>query len=132
MKLKITNISALQLFQLIRFVSLMLIGVIFTKTQLSTQQIGEYEQFLFLASGVSFFWLNGLIRGILPLSKEGEQTDRKGRFFSAFILLSFFTLFCVGVLILMGKPIAEAFFSSNHFPELALLSVYLFLVCQPI
>ena len=126
MKFKITNISALQLFQLIRFVSLMLIGVVFTKTQLSTQEIGEYEQFLFLASGVSFFWLNGLIRGILPLSKEEGQIERKSRFFSAFILLSFFTLICIGGVVLLGKPISETFFSTHRIPELGLLSVYLF------
>lgn len=124
MNLKVTNISALQVFQLIRYSAFMLIGVIFTKTQLSTSSIGEYEQFLFLASGVSFFWLNGLIRGILPLSKEKDGTNR---FFSAFVLLSFFTVLCIILVSVLSKPLSKALLSTNHIPELGLLSLYLFL-----
>ena len=126
MKLKLTNISALQLFQLMRFGALMLIGIVFTKTSLSTQAIGEYEQFLFLAGGVSYFWLNGLIRGLLPLTNDDKQTNHT-RFFNAFVLLSLFSLVCAGLLGLLARPVSDALLNKNHIQYLGLLLLYLVL-----
>ena len=126
MNFKLTNISALQLFQLIRFGAFILIGIVFTKTNLTTQTIGEYEQFLFLAGGVSFFWLNGLIRGILPLAKNDQQVNHI-RFFNAFVLLSFFTAICVVLLALLAQPVSEKLLNTGHVDYLWLLLLYLFL-----
>ncbi|HKJ41124.1 MAG TPA: oligosaccharide flippase family protein [Sunxiuqinia sp.] len=126
MKFKLTNISALQLFQLMRFGALMLIGIVFTKTSLTTQSIGEYEQFLFLAGAVSYFWLNGLIRGLLPLTKEDDRTNHI-RFFNAFLLLSLFSLICVGLLSLLARPVSEGLLNNSHIKYLGLLVLYLVL-----
>ncbi len=124
MKLKITNVSALQSFQLIRFGAFLLIGIVFTKTSLTTAEIGEYEQFLFLAGGISFFWLNGLIRGILPLS--GNESERQSRFFNSFLLLTFFTTISIGVLAFAARPLSVAVLNSDHISYLGLLLLYLF------
>jgi O-antigen/teichoic acid export membrane protein len=126
MNQKLTNISALQLFQLVRFGAFVLIGIVFTKTQLSTQAIGEYEQFLFLAAGISFFWLNGLVRGILPLTKHGE-TANINRFFNAFVLLGFFSLVCVALLAMLARPVSEMLLNTGRIDYLWLLLLYLFL-----
>ena len=99
MKLKLTTISAMQAYQLMRYVSMILIGIFMAKSMLGLEAIGMYEQFLFLAGSVSFFWVNGLIRGLLPLYATEEQ-QRIG-FFNAFLLLSLLAvlaalLVCVG------------------------------------
>ena len=123
MKLKLTTVYSLQAFQIMRYASMILIGVFMAKSSLGMEAIGSYEQFLFLAGSVSFFWLNGLIRGLLPLYREDDSDDV--RFFNAFLLISLLTvLSCVVIVVLSGV----------WFPEQAgegisirwMLAVYLF------
>ena len=55
LKSKITNVSALQFFQLLRYSSLVLVSVLLAKSSFTQVDIGEYETLLFIAGGVSFF-----------------------------------------------------------------------------
>lgn len=115
----------MQLFQLMRFGTFVLIGVVFTKTNLTTESIGEYEQFLFLAGGVSFFWLNGLIRGLLPLAKDPEN-KKVSPVFNAFVVISLFTLLTVVLLAIAGKHVGQSLLGHREIPYLGLLLAYLF------
>jgi O-antigen/teichoic acid export membrane protein len=125
MKFRLTNISSLQIFHLLRFGTFILIGVVFTKTSLTTESIGEYEQFLFLAGAVSFFWLNGLIRGLLPISKD-ERAGSQSPVFNAFLLISFFTVLVIGALLAVSQPVVGKSIGIDSFPYLYLLLAYLF------
>lgn len=125
MNFKLTRVSSLQLFQLMRFGTFILIGIVFTKTSLSTQSIGEYEQFLFLAGGVSFFWLNGLIRGLLPMAKE-PRNDGASPVFNAFLLISFLSLIVVALLAVAGNLLGKILLGGGEIPYLGLLLGYLF------
>ena len=125
MKFKLTNISSLQIFHLVRYGAFILIGVVFTKTSLTTESIGEYEQFLFLAGAVSFFWLNGLIRGLLPISKD-ERARSQSPVFNAFLLISFFTVLVIGALVAVSQPVVGKSIGIDSFPYLYLLLAYLF------
>jgi hypothetical protein len=51
----INTISAFQFYQLVKYATLILIGVVFTKTALTQSAIGEYETFVFITGAVSFF-----------------------------------------------------------------------------
>jgi len=90
---------------------LVLIGVLLTHSKLSVADIGQYESFLFWAGLASFFWLNGLIQGALPIAGAEEKTSggkQKSPFlftvffvllvFSTFIALIFTILYQVGLL----------------------------------
>ena len=96
---RISNISSLQTFQLVRFSTFLLISIIFTKSHLSTEEIVLFEILLFIASAVSFFWVTGLIQSFLPLynnnktfSDHGdEKTYKSPEIFNAFLLLAFFS-----------------------------------------
>ncbi len=80
--------KALQLFQLVRYASLVLIGVLFAKLGVSTYDIGVYESLIFLTSLLSFFWLSGVAQGMLSIYREGEN-DRSvisAAFFSMIIM----------------------------------------------
>ena len=104
---KISNVGSLQSFQILRFSTFLLISVIFTRSPLSVADIGYYELSLFIASAVSFFWVNGLIQSLLPLYNSNktfrvEVVNRKSKspeLFNAFLLLSAFSLaafiFCI-------------------------------------
>ncbi len=122
MSFKLTNISSLQIFQLLRYSTLILIGVVFTKTSLTTAEIGEYETFLFLCGAVSFFWLNGLIRGLLPLAKEKIEE----KFFSAFVLVSLFTIFVICCLAFINHFGQGVIIKETEIPYSQILLAYLF------
>ena len=130
----IDNISGLQLFQLLRFVIFFIISIVFTKSTLTKEEIGSWEMFMFIASLLSFFWVNGTIQSLLPLyhrnrtyRKLGENNGEKSpEIFNAFLLLCFFSIF----FFLFGHVIKNNF-SVFHFtgnvPYINLLLLYLLL-----
>jgi len=85
----ITNVRALQAFQLIRFVVLFLINIIFSKSNLKLGEIGTYETFLLIAGGVSFFWIGGMIQSLLGVYNNSE-TFGKSRKIQYFLILHWF------------------------------------------
>jgi len=130
----INNISSLQTFQLVRFTTFLLISILFTKSSLSTADIGRFEMFLFIASFLSFFWINGLIQSFLPLyqnnvshrTAERKESDRSPELFNAFLLISFFSF----LFFLFGWTIRNhfsVFGISGNVPFLNLLLVYILL-----
>ena len=130
MKSKITQISALQIFQLIRFSTLMLIGIVFTKSHLSTTEIGQYETFLFLAGAISFFWLNGLIQAFLPTANQSPASGKSPVFFNLFYLLVAFSVLSVLFLIIFEHSISVFLLSGSEIPFLKYLLFYL-LISSP-
>jgi len=130
LKFKITQISALQIFQLIRFSILILIGVVFTKSGLTTSEIGQYETFLFLAGAISFFWLNGLIQGFLPLFGEQSVSRKSSALFSVFYLLLAFSGLAVLFLLLFEHSISGFLLKGSSVPFLKYLLVYI-LISSP-
>jgi len=127
---KITQISALQIFQLIRFSTLILIGVVFTKSGLTTSEIGQYETFLLLAGAVSFFWLNGLIQGFLPSLGEHSVSQKSSALFSVFYLLLAFSGLAVLFLLLFEHSISGFLLKGSPVPFLKYLLIYV-LISSP-
>ncbi|MCH7658347.1 MAG: polysaccharide biosynthesis C-terminal domain-containing protein [Bacteroidetes bacterium] len=130
----INNVSSLQIFQLTRFSTFLVISILFTKSYLSPEEIGIFEVFLFIASFISFFWVTGLIQSFLPLfknnkafSRDGENnTTKSPEIFNAFILLAFFSF----VAFLFGLSIKHnfsVFGISGDVPVINLLLVYILL-----
>ncbi|MDA9121381.1 oligosaccharide flippase family protein, partial [Flavobacteriales bacterium] len=81
----LTPVRALQLFQVLRFGTFFLTGILFTKLGLSTYEIGIYESLLFFGSVLSFFWLSGLTQSLLA---NYEPKKKSKEFFNAFLVLS--------------------------------------------
>jgi O-antigen/teichoic acid export membrane protein len=127
----ITNISGLQLFQLLKFTIFLIISIVFTKSHLSRADIGAWEMFLFISGLISFFWVTGIIQSLLPLynrnktyRKIGDNgTEKSPEIFNAFLLLCFFSLF----LFLTGHALKgnfSVFGFSGNVPFLNLLLLY--------
>lgn len=130
MNIKITRISALQIFQLIRFSTLFLIGVVFTKSALTTSEIGQYETFLFLAGAVSFFWLNGLIQGFLPAAGSPESSKKSPLLFNVFILISVFSVLAALFVLIFRQFLSGQLLHGSEIPFLRFLLIYL-LITSP-
>lgn len=134
-KLKfIDNISGLQAVQLLRFVTFLIISIIFTKSHLSRAQIGNWELFLFISSLLSFFWVTGIIQSLLTLYNRNrtfrDDGDKEGRkspeIYNAFLLISFFSI----LVFLLGIPIKFMLESSPGKPDIPypnLLLLYILL-----
>jgi O-antigen/teichoic acid export membrane protein len=122
-KNRLNTVSSFQLFQMVRYGTLILTGIVFAKSTLSQSAIGEYETFVFLAGAVSFFWLNGLLKALLPLSSGRKEINAS--LFSSFVLISVFSL-VAGVLLFLLHPVFSDFLmKGKQVPELNLLVLYL-------
>ncbi len=80
----LTPVRALQFFQVLRFATFFLTGILFTKLGLNTHEIGIYEALLFFGSVLSFFWLSGLTQSLLANYQPKEKSKE---FFNTFLVL---------------------------------------------
>lgn len=121
MKKYLNTISAFQFYQLVRYTTLILIGVVFTKTALSQNEIGSYETFVFIAGSVSFFWLNGLLKALLPLAAKKEKTN----IFSAFVVIQTLSIFAALLLYLLQPLFSDFLLNDKAIPEIGLLMLFI-------
>ncbi len=124
----------MQAFQLLRFGTLLLVSIVFTKSKLTTESIGSYEVFLFISALLCSFWVNGLIQAFLPLYKNNNTfgVDKKGRspeIFNAFVLISILSLIAVLTLAIFKDSISAIFTKSGEIPFFNLLLLYILFSC---
>lgn len=121
----ITNISALQFIQLLRFSVLFLISMVFVRYY-SKSEIGEYETLLFIASAVSFFWLRGILQTFLSLINTDQNNKKTNTYFNAFILLTLFSVLTIAFLIVFKQSIEHQLINKNEIPFFNWVLLYIF------
>lgn len=121
LKKYINSISALQFYQLVRYSTLILIGIVFTKTTLSQAEIGEYETFLFIAGAISFFWLNGLLKALLPVSAQKKSGSN---IFSAFVLIQFFSILAALFLLVLQNQFSGLLLKNKEISFINLVFIF--------
>ena len=119
----ITNISALQFIQLLRFSTLVIISLVFVR-YCSKTEIGEYEMLLFVASAVSFYWLRGVLQVLLSL--VGSEKEKSNSYFNAFLLMLFFSLLTIIFLTIFKHSIEKFIINNNQIPYFKWLLLYVF------
>lgn len=67
--------TALQFVQLFRFGVMFLTGIVLAKMSVPPGLIGVYETLIFIASAVSFFWLNGFMQNLLVQYSNSKSTQ---------------------------------------------------------
>lgn len=80
--------QALQIFQVLRQGCIILISILLAKSGISTHEIGNYELLLFIASSLTFFWVSGLIQGMLSVFPTLKEADQKGFVFQIYLLFT--------------------------------------------
>jgi len=131
----ITNVRALQFFQIFRFGILFLISIVLTKSKLGIGEIGVYETFLLIAGSVSFFWIGGMLQSLLGVFDNNKTFGIKERsplIFNTFLLFSIFSLLSA-ILVYFSQPLIADIFSinGNQIPYMKILFMYL-LVSGPV
>lgn len=122
---RISNISALQFIQLLRFSVLFLISIVFARYY-SKSQIGEYETLLFVASAVSFFWLRGILQTFLSLLEPQSGEKKSNIYFNVFILLLLFSTLTVIFLYVFKGSLEKYLIQNQPIPYFKWLVLYLF------
>lgn len=117
----------MQLFQLIRYSTLILIGIVFSKSALTKSEIGQYETVLFLTAAVSFFWVNGLIQGFLPTSNNYSGEKKSGALFNVFYLLLLLSVLAAGFVAVFERGISHVLLKDSSVPFLKYIIIYLLL-----
>jgi O-antigen/teichoic acid export membrane protein len=130
----IDNISGLQLFQLMKPVIFLIISIVFTKSHLTSEEIGQWEMFMFIAGLLTFFWVTGIIQSLLPLYHRNKTYRKMGdngvskspEIFNAFLLLCFFSL----LFFILGHALKSnfsVFHIRGNVPFINLLLLYILL-----
>lgn len=110
----------------------LIISIVFTKSRLSAEDIGQWEMFMFIGSLLTFFWVTGIIQSLLPLynrnrtyRKTGENGVTKSpEIYNAFLLLCFFSL----LFFILGHSLKSnfsVFHNRGNVPFINLLLLYI-------
>ncbi len=129
-----SNVGSLQLYQLIRFSTFLIISILFTKSHLTQGEIGLFEVFMFIAGFVSFFWVTGVIQSFLSLvhnnktftNTSAEKRERSPEIFNTFLVLTGFSLL-VFIIGLSLRNYFGVFDIKGNVPYINLLLVFIFL-----
>lgn len=110
----------------------LIISIVFTKSKLSSKDIGQWEMFMFIGGLLTFFWVTGIIQSLLPLynrnrtySKVGENGVKKSpEIYNAFLLLCAFSV----LFFIMGHALKgnfSVFHNRGNVPYINLLLLYI-------
>jgi len=121
------KVRALQFYQLLRQGALIGIAVLLAKSPLAPEAIGEYEMLMYIGYVFTFFWVSGLIQGLLSLFPRHSTADQGRLFFQSYLL--FFALSAVlalGLLLLKG-PVLRLMTGNAGLTQFELMLLFLFL-----
>jgi O-antigen/teichoic acid export membrane protein len=125
----LNNVRALQFLQLFRFIALLLIGIVLSKTNIGISQIGTYETFLLISGAACFFWTGGMLQTMLSMKRE-QQQGKTEAYFNIFLIFTVLALITALAVFLLQSQIASFVgFSGNRIPYLKILLVYIALSC---
>ncbi|MBL0308587.1 MAG: oligosaccharide flippase family protein [Bacteroidetes bacterium] len=127
---RFSSLSALQLFQMLRYGAFVLIGVCFAKLSLGQDDIGRFETFLLVSSMLSFFWVSGMINSMLSVYPKKNEEDKKAVLFNTFLSLSFLSV-AAGVLLFTFSENLLLFLDKDRSGGLIQLSVFFLLLNNP-
>jgi O-antigen/teichoic acid export membrane protein len=95
---KISDLAGLQLFQIIRFGGNFLLAIVLVKIGADTNQVAEFESFIWITGLVTFAWVGGTVNTLLSNTNSGIETNKllqtaqflmlfQGAFFAILLIL---------------------------------------------
>ena len=117
---------AFQVFQVLRQGSSILIAILLAKSVLSNSEIGNYEQLWYIGNTLSFFWVSGLIQGILTFFPGLKENEKKGFFFDSYLtFLLIGGLICI-LLLIFQRPLTLFFTGQEQLDYFGLFITFVF------
>lgn len=122
-----SNLTGLQLFQLIRYATFVFAGIGFAKMHLSQTSIGQFETFLMVSGMVTFFWVSGVINTMLSAYPKQAPHVQKQVFFNTFIALSLFAIAAGALLFIFSDNLLSFLDKKNEGDFIRLAVIYVIL-----
>ncbi|MFK7979364.1 MAG: hypothetical protein AB8G86_05250 [Saprospiraceae bacterium] len=117
-------LNALQTFQLMRFATTLLIGILLARFfQLSTPEIALYEVLLFLGNFLSFFWISAGIKSLL--SQFSKEKEAHSLLINLAFLLFILGVSAGGLLYFFQDFIIHQFTQYEELAHIGLISLFL-------
>lgn len=120
------TVKGLQVFQILRFLSFFITGILLSKTILTTQEIGTYENLIFLSGAFSFFWVSGILNATVAQYNKTELRASNELIFNSGFIILVLNILLVSVLFLM-KPIINELIAHAEDSLFSLLILYILL-----
>ena len=108
-----------------------LTSILLAKSGLATGDIGLYETLFFIATTVSYFWLNGFMQGFLVFVPSVALRDRSAAFFNIVLLFNVLSVFIFVCLFFFPSRVAFVFTGGSGLSYLDLFSIYLLFGLPP-
>ena len=125
----LNSVRALQFLQLFRFIALLLVGIVLSKTSIGISQIGTYETFLLISGASCFFWTGGMLQAMLSIKRE-PQGEKTASYFNIFLIFTALAIVTSAAILLLQSLIATFVgFSGNRIPYLKILLAYIVFSC---
>jgi len=121
------KVLGLQLFQLFRYGAIILINILLAKSYLDMSDIGIYETLIFLGTGITFFWVSGLLKGMLAVYPGLDAVQRQRFFFNVFLLFAGMSFLMASFYYLCQPLIIRLLTDYTALPYFNLLCVYILL-----
>jgi O-antigen/teichoic acid export membrane protein len=117
---------AFQFFQVVRQGASILIAILLAKSVLSSSEIGNYEQLWYVGNTLSFFWVAGLIQGILTFFPGLEDKEEKGFFFEAYLTFLMISAGICLLLLIFEGPLVRFFTGQERLDYYYLFIAFVF------
>ncbi|MFK7947452.1 MAG: polysaccharide biosynthesis C-terminal domain-containing protein [Saprospiraceae bacterium] len=105
------TVRGLQIFQLLRFSFLILIRILLAKTDLTVAEIGIYDTLLMIGGTFTFFWISGLLDGLLAAFPKVETKQKRVFLFNVYLLFQGLALIISGLLFFNQAFLTQVFTS---------------------
>jgi hypothetical protein len=136
----LTTTTALQINQVLRQGSLILISILLAKSGLPMTDIGIYESLIFVGTTMTFFWINALTQGILAffstntyrtsrINQEGEAGNTR---FNIFLIFNFLNIGLFIILLFFKSSILSLLIGKPDLPHFNLYIFYILINLPPL
>jgi O-antigen/teichoic acid export membrane protein len=130
--MKLTTTAALQINQILRQGSLVLVSILLAKSGLSSHDIGVFESLLFIGTTVSFFWMNALLQGTLAQYASANRAEKAKLKFNIFLIFNGLSLIIFFILFIFKKQLVPFLVGQTTLPYFDLYCIYLLINLPPI
>jgi O-antigen/teichoic acid export membrane protein len=121
----ITNVKALQVFQILRQGGTILIAILLAKSPLPLKGIGHYEMLFFIAYAFTAFWITGLVQGFLARYPQMEEQEKAGFLGGIYLFFVAIATAVFAILWLFDEPILQFLVGQKELPHYGLFLAFL-------
>ena len=122
---KLDAVNGFQIFVVLRFSFVILISIAMAKIGLPLAEIGVYEALIMVGGTFTFFWMTGLMNGILPTYPTLSEEERPAFIFNLFVVLVAASTLVTGLMWYFQDALTQMMTNFKTLPYFHWLCLYL-------